>query len=61
MSGNIYYGSKNIVFNKIANLKTNILFMNYENGMLRIDGTVHPILYSMADQVYMVFNGKNIH
>lgn len=58
LSGNIYYGSKNIVFNKIANLKTNILFMNYENGMLRIDGTVHPILYSMADQVYMVFNGK---
>lgn len=58
LSGNIYYGSKNTVFNKIANLKTNILFMNYESGVLSIDGTVHPILYSMADKVYMVFNGK---
>ena len=58
LSGNVYYGAKNTIFNKIANLKTNILFMNYENGVLSIDGTVHPILFSMADKVYMVFDGK---
>ena len=27
--------------------------MNYESGVLSIDGTVHPILYSMADKVYI--------
>ena len=58
LSGNVYYGAKNTIFNKIANLKTNILFMNYENGVLSVDGTVHPILFSMADKVYMVFDGK---
>ena len=58
LSGIPYYGSGNTVFNKLANLKTNILFMNYENGCLCIDGTVHPILFSMADDVYFMFNGK---
>ena len=58
LSGFPYYGSSNTVFNKIANLKTNILFMNYEDGFLNIDGTVHPILYSMADEIYLMFNGK---
>lgn len=58
LSGIPYYGSCNTVFNKIANLRTNILFMNYEDGYLCIDGTVHPILYSMADDVYFMFNGK---
>ena len=58
LSGNVYYGSKNTVFNKITNLKTNILFMNYENNMLSIDGTIHPILYSMSDDIFMLFNGK---
>jgi CDP-glycerol glycerophosphotransferase (TagB/SpsB family) len=58
LSGAQYYGSSNTVFNKITNLKTNILFMNYEDGYLSIDGTVHPILYSMADEVYFMFDGK---
>lgn len=34
--------------------------MNYENNMLSIDGTIHPILYSMSDDIFMLFNGKNI-
>lgn len=58
LSGNPYYGSCNTVFNKISNLKTNILFMNYEDGKLAIDGTIHPILYAMAESVYLTFNGK---
>ena len=58
LSGLPYYGSCNTVFNQIANLKTNILFMNYEDGYLKIDGTVHPILYSMANEVYFMFDGK---
>lgn len=58
LSGNPYYGVDNIVLNRILNLKTNILFMNYEDGCLHIDGTVHPILFSMAEAVYFVFGGK---
>lgn len=58
LSGASYYGSHKTVFNKIEKLKTNILFMNYENDYLRIDGTIHPILYSMADSVYFMFNGR---
>ncbi len=53
-----YYGAEQIAFNKITNLKTNILFMNYEDGILHIDGTVHPLLFSMAEDVYFVFGGK---
>lgn len=58
LSGNPYYGAADVIFNKITNLKTNILFMNYEDGMLKIDGTIHPVLYSMASEVYLSFNGK---
>lgn len=58
LSGLSYYGSGKTVFNKIENLRTNILFMDYENETLHIDGTIHPILYSMADSVYFMFNGK---
>lgn len=58
VSGVPYYGAESIVLNKITNLKTNILFMNYEDGVLHIDGTVHPILYAMADEVYLTFGGK---
>lgn len=58
LSGVPYYGSDSILLNKITNLKTNILFMNYEEGVLHIDGTVHPILFAMADEVYFTFGGK---
>lgn len=57
-SGVSYFGFSKTVFNRIDNLKTNILFMDYEDGYLRIDGTVHPILYSMADSVYFILNGE---
>ena len=58
LAGNLYYGAGNVILNKIANLKTNILFMDFEDGILRIDGVIHPILYSMASEVYLSFNGK---
>lgn len=58
LSGVPYYGANNIVLNKISSLKTNILFMNYADNVLHIDGTVHPILFSMADEVYFVFGGR---
>ena len=58
LSGAMYYGYGNTVLGKVANLKTNILFMNEVDGMLHIDGTINPILYSMADEVYIYFHGK---
>lgn len=58
LSGNPYYGAGNTILNRIANLKTNMLFLNYKDGVLEIDGTVHPILYAMAEEVYFVFNGN---
>lgn len=58
LSGVLYYGYGNTVFGKVSGLKTNILFMNEENGVLHIDGTVHPLLYSMADEVCFYFNGE---
>lgn len=58
LSGNFYYGSGSVILGKIQNLKTNILFMNYENKTLHIDGKIHPILFSMADEVYFSFGGK---
>ncbi|MBR6222804.1 MAG: CDP-glycerol glycerophosphotransferase family protein [Lachnospiraceae bacterium] len=57
LSGKPYYGAGSTLFNTIANLKTNILFMDYRNGYLEIDGTVHPLLYSMADEVFFTFAG----
>lgn len=58
LSGIPYYGSSNTVFNKIGELRTNILFMDYDDGFLHIDGTIHPILFSMADEIYFMFNEK---
>ncbi len=57
LSGKPYYGANEILFNTIANLKTNILFMDYRNGYLEIDGTVHPLLYSMANEVFFTYGG----
>lgn len=57
LSGNAYYTGANTAFNKIENLKTNIMFMDYRDGMLEIDAQIHPILYSMASEVYFVFDG----
>ncbi|MCI6243562.1 MAG: CDP-glycerol glycerophosphotransferase family protein [Agathobacter sp.] len=58
ISGIPYYGADSIVLNKITNLKTNILFMNYENRILHIDGTIHPILFAMADEIYLTLGGR---
>ncbi len=58
LSGCTYYAAGNVVFNKIASLKTNILFMNYVDGNLEVDGTTHPILFSMADTIYFSLSGK---
>lgn len=57
-SGSVYYGYGNVILGKVENLNTNVLFMNEENGVLHIDGTVNPILFSMADHVYIHFHGK---
>ena len=57
LSGKAYYTGANTTFNKIENLKTNIMFMDYRDGMLEIDAQVHPILYSMASEVYFIFDG----
>lgn len=58
LSGIPYYASGKVVFNAIPNLKTNIMFMQFLNGRLEIDGTVHTILYEMADEVFFTYEGK---
>lgn len=58
LAGKIYYGIGDTLFNSLMSLSTNILFINYRDGMLEIDGTVHPILYSMVDEVYFRYNNK---
>lgn len=58
LGGLPYYSSKESVFNSITNLKTNILFMDYRDGKMEIDGTVHPVLYAMSDEVFFTFAGK---
>lgn len=58
VNGMVHFGGGDTVLNRIFNLKTNILFMNYEDGYLHIDGTIHPILYSMADEVYLMFGSE---
>ena len=56
LAGKIYYGIGDTLFNSVMSLSTNILFINYRAGKLEIDGTVHPILYSMADEIYFKYN-----
>lgn len=58
LAGKIYYGIGDTLFNSLMSLSTNILFINYRDGILEIDGTVHPILYSMVDEVYFRYNNK---
>ena len=56
LAGKIYYGIGDTLFNSVMNLYTNILFINYRDGKLEIDGTIHPILFSMADEIYFKYN-----
>lgn len=58
MAGVPYYGSSDTIFQKIAFLKTKITAIRYENGCLVIDGMADPLLVSMADEVYFMFNKK---
>lgn len=58
LAGKIYYGIGDTLFNSLMSLSTNILFINYRDGKLEIDGTVHPILYSMVDEVYFRYDNK---
>ena len=58
VGGDPFFYDSHTVFNRIQTLRTNIQFMNYEKGFLEIDGTVHPILRSMADEVFFMFNEK---
>ncbi|MCD7709041.1 MAG: hypothetical protein LUI02_04110, partial [Clostridiales bacterium] len=59
LSGRPYYGAENTLFNGIDSLRTNIQFCNYEDGTLSIDGTVHPLLFSMAEKISLRFCGKD--
>jgi hypothetical protein len=54
-NGNLYYGENSILFGQVSNLKTNIMFMDYRKGRMEIDGTVHPILFSMAKEIYFQY------
>jgi CDP-glycerol glycerophosphotransferase (TagB/SpsB family) len=58
VNGNAYYAGGQTLLNKLAELSTNILFMDYRDGKLEVDATIHPIMYSMADEIYALYNGK---
>ena len=58
LSGGIYYAGGQTLFNKVNTLATNILFMDYRDGKLEVDATIHPILYAMADSIYALFDDK---
>lgn len=60
LTGKEYYGAGDVVYNMVANLKTNIQFMDFREGLLEVDGTVHPLLYSMADEVYFLYDEQKI-
>jgi CDP-glycerol glycerophosphotransferase (TagB/SpsB family) len=53
-----YYGTDHILFGQVNNLKTNMVFMDYWNNRLEIDGTIHPILYSMADEIFFQYGDR---
>lgn len=48
-----FFGSADISMKLIMDMPVNILFMDYVDGKMEIDGTVHPILYAMSDEVYV--------
>ena len=54
----VYYGAANTILDKISNLKLQIDQIEYRDGILSVDGHIHPILAAMADQVYFMFGGK---
>jgi CDP-glycerol glycerophosphotransferase (TagB/SpsB family) len=54
----LYYGAGSVLLGQVNNLRTNILFMDYRDERLEIDGTVHPILFSMAEEVFFQYENK---
>lgn len=54
----LYYAGGEVFINKINTLSTNILNMDYRDGRLEVDGTIHPILFAMADEIYALFNNE---
>lgn len=54
-NGKYMYTAGSCVLGQIPSLRTNIQFMNYEDGRLEIDGTVHSVLFAMADRVFFEF------
>ncbi|SDB34401.1 CDP-glycerol glycerophosphotransferase family protein [Eubacterium oxidoreducens] len=54
LMGDMYYGASSVSLDQVCEMATNIVFMDYDGEYLEIDGSVHPILYSMADSVYFV-------
>lgn len=58
LAGRIYYGIGDTLFNGVRNLGTQLAFIDYVDGRLEIDGSIHPILYSMAKDIYFKYDGK---
>lgn len=65
--GVLCFGTKDRAFATVAGLAANLVFMEYINGKLEFDGTIHPVLYSLADEIYisyakdkypLVYNGR---
>ncbi|MDO5154697.1 MAG: CDP-glycerol glycerophosphotransferase family protein [Eubacteriales bacterium] len=48
------------VLSTIASLRTNILFMEYRDSKVEIDGSVNSVLFSLAEEVYLTYNGKKV-
>ena len=60
LGGKVYYSGGRVLMNTIANLATNIAFMDYREGVLHIDGAIHPLVYAMASEVYFTVGGQKM-
>ncbi|MBQ6359789.1 MAG: CDP-glycerol glycerophosphotransferase family protein [Lachnospiraceae bacterium] len=60
LAGKTYYSAGRVLMNTIENLSTNIAFMDYREGILHIDGAIHPLVYSMASEVYFTVGGQKV-
>ncbi len=60
LGGKAYYSGGRVLLNTIANLTTNIAFMDYREGILHIDGAIHPLVYAMASEVYFTVGGQKM-
>ncbi len=56
--GEMKYGANEVILGSIRSLKMDVVSMEYIDGVLAFDGSMGAILYSMADEVYLMLGKK---